>query len=140
MQRLLFESVFLLTVFRLPVLRRIRFFQPFAAGRQRNYTTLVFDCKAAVLPRVTIAADDVVIAFMKRRDGNSRSTAKRSRRKKVRRERIEQFPDTLRRSGNLVTEFDERMWNALVESLTVYSYARVVFTFKDGTKVEWKIR
>ena len=36
--------------------------------------------------------------------------------------------------------FVEGMWNALVESLTVYSYARVVFTFKDGTKVEWKIK
>ena len=56
--------------------------------------------------------------------------------KKVRRERIEQFLDTLRRSGNLVTEFDDGMWNALIERLTVYSYARVVFTFKDGTKVE----
>ena len=60
--------------------------------------------------------------------------------KKVRRERIEQFLDTLRRSRNLVTEFDEGMWNALVESLTVYSYARLVFTFKDGTKVEWRIK
>ncbi len=32
------------------------------------------------------------------------------------------------------------MWIALVESMTVYSYARVVFTFEDGTKIEWRIK
>ncbi len=60
--------------------------------------------------------------------------------RRLKRERIETFLTTLQNAKNLVDEFDEGLWNTMVESLTVYSYARVVFLFRDGTTIECGIR
>jgi len=35
-------------------------------------------------------------------------------------------------SGTLLTEFDEALWNATVESVTVSPGQESIFTFKDG--------
>ena len=32
-------------------------------------------------------------------------------------------------------EFDEKLWNATVERLTVYEDERLVFSLKDGTEI-----
>lgn len=32
-------------------------------------------------------------------------------------------------------EFDEKLWNATVECLTVYEDERLVFSLKDGTEI-----
>lgn len=48
------------------------------------------------------------------------------------------FIDSLKRS-NLLTEFDEELWNAAVDLVTVYSEQTLVFTFKDGTELQWTI-
>jgi hypothetical protein len=46
-----------------------------------------------------------------------------------------QFLETLMHTGNLITEFDENLWNAMVESVTVYSRGRLVLRFKDDTEI-----
>ena len=35
----------------------------------------------------------------------------------------------------LPIEFDEKLWNATVERLTVYEDERLVFSLKDGTEI-----
>ena len=59
--------------------------------------------------------------------------------RKVKQEKIEIFLKQLSRTNELLTEFGEGLWNTMLESMTVYSYDKVVFLFKDGSKVEWKI-
>ena len=39
----------------------------------------------------------------------------------AKRENIAAFLKTLEQSGTLLTEFDEALWNAMVESVTVYT-------------------
>ena len=60
--------------------------------------------------------------------------------RKVRREQIEAFLRELEKKKTLITEFDEGLWNTMVESMTVYSIDNIVFQFKDGTKVKWRIK
>ena len=57
----------------------------------------------------------------------------------IKREKIEIFLKQLSKANELLTEFDEGLWNTMLDSMTVYSYDKVVFLFKDGSKVEWKI-
>lgn len=59
--------------------------------------------------------------------------------RKVKQEKIEIFLKQLSRVNELLTEFDEGLWNTMPDSMTVYSYDKVVFLFKDGSEVEWKI-
>lgn len=58
----------------------------------------------------------------------------------VKRERIEIYLKELSRAENLVTEFDEGIWNTMVDTLTIYSKERIVFRFRDGSEIEWSIR
>ena len=53
---------------------------------------------------------------------------------KVRSERVEAFLCTLREQGELITEFDERLWHTLVDTATVFSEEDIRFTFKDGSE------
>ena len=53
----------------------------------------------------------------------------------VRKEKIRRFLDELRKAENLVTEFDENLWNAAVDTITVVSRSELVVTFRDGTKI-----
>lgn len=57
----------------------------------------------------------------------------------IKREKIEIFLKQLSKANELLTGFDEGLWNTMLDSMTVYSYDKVVFLFKDGSKVEWKI-
>ncbi len=43
--------------------------------------------------------------------------------------------EVIRGTDTLLTEFDEKMWNIMLESATVYSRERIVFLFADGTEV-----
>lgn len=60
--------------------------------------------------------------------------------RKVKRERIDAFLKELERKKELVTEFDEGLWNTMVETMTVHSHDNIVFQFRDGTKVKWQIK
>ena len=53
----------------------------------------------------------------------------------VRREKIGRFLADLQRQEGLLTEFDEGLWRATVESLTVSTENDVLITFKDGSEI-----
>jgi DNA invertase Pin-like site-specific DNA recombinase len=53
----------------------------------------------------------------------------------VRKEKIRRFLDELRRSGDIVREFDEDLWQTAVESVTVKPDKTLTFTFRDGTEI-----
>ena len=53
----------------------------------------------------------------------------------VRKEKIRRFLDELRKAENLVTEFDENLWTAAVDTVTVESDKELTVTFRDGTKI-----
>ena len=58
----------------------------------------------------------------------------------AKRERIEIYLKELSRAENLVTAFDDGLWNTMVDTLTIYSKERFVFRFRDGSEIEWSIR
>ena len=45
------------------------------------------------------------------------------------------FYNKLRKQPGLLTEFDELLWNALVDYVRVDSKDNIIVVFKDGTKV-----
>ena len=53
----------------------------------------------------------------------------------ARKGRIRRFLDELRHTENLVTEFDENLWNATVDKLIVHSEREMTVTFRDGTGI-----
>ena len=52
---------------------------------------------------------------------------------------IAAFLDELEKQERLITEFDTGLWNAVIESMTIYSKEHIVFKFKGGTEVKWSI-
>jgi site-specific DNA recombinase len=53
-------------------------------------------------------------------------------------EKIRRFLDELRQTNHLVTEFNENLWNASIELVTVHSDKTLSFRFKDGTQISVK--
>lgn len=53
----------------------------------------------------------------------------------VRKEKIQQFLSTFAKRDGLLDEFDEELWCATVESVTVRSEKDVAVLFRDGTKI-----
>ena len=49
------------------------------------------------------------------------------------------FLDELEKQEHLITEFDTGLWNAVIESMTIYSKEHIVFKFKGGTEIKWSI-
>jgi DNA repair exonuclease SbcCD ATPase subunit len=82
---------------------------------ERRWSEMGDECKAAE-KRVAEIKDEIV-------------------ERKARKEKIRRFLDELRRSGDIVTKFDESLWQATVESVTVNSDKSLLFVFKDGTKI-----
>ncbi len=54
----------------------------------------------------------------------------------AKRDLIGGFMLELSRRKELLTEFDDNLWVSIVDKVTVFHDGRVVFTFKDGTKIE----
>ena len=52
--------------------------------------------------------------------------------------RISEFLDTLEQR-DLLAEFDEELWRATVESVTVYSDHEIAFRFKNGAELNWEL-
>ena len=46
------------------------------------------------------------------------------------------FMSELAQRKELLAEFDEKLWIALVEHVTVFQDGRLVFVFRDGTEIE----
>ncbi|MEG0180033.1 MAG: hypothetical protein RR654_10820, partial [Oscillospiraceae bacterium] len=58
--------------------------------------------------------------------------------RKLKANRIETFFKTLETS-DIITEFDESLWNATVDIMTVYSRQNIVLKLKDGTLIKWSL-
>ena len=55
------------------------------------------------------------------------------------RENITRFLKLLKQNSALLTEFDEGLWFAIVDMVTIRSQHELDFKFKDGTDLPWKI-
>ena len=53
----------------------------------------------------------------------------------AKRENIRHFLDTLSQSDDLLTEFDENLWNTMGEQITIHAKDHIVVTFRDGSSV-----
>ena len=58
----------------------------------------------------------------------------------ARAEKIRQFLSELRRSSNLIDEFDESLWQTVVENVIVRKDKTLIFTFRDGTQIPVKMQ
>ena len=54
----------------------------------------------------------------------------------IRRRKIERFIESIKDLPELITEFDESLWAALVDSMTVYSKDRIVFRMTCSMEIE----
>lgn len=54
---------------------------------------------------------------------------------KAQRERISIFLKALKNENKLITEFDEELWYAFVDKVTVYADNQLKFQFKDGSDI-----
>lgn len=52
---------------------------------------------------------------------------------------IAAFLDELEKQEHLITDFDTGLWNAVIETMTIYSKEHIVFKFKGGTEIKWSI-
>lgn len=53
----------------------------------------------------------------------------------ARKSKISRYLEELRQVGDIVAGFDENLWQATVESITVNTDKTLVFTFRDGTEI-----
>ncbi len=54
----------------------------------------------------------------------------------IRRRKIERFIESVKDLPELITELDESLWAALVDSMTVYSKDRIVFRMTCSMEIE----
>ena len=52
---------------------------------------------------------------------------------------IAAFLNDLEKQEHLITDFDPGLWNALIETMTIYSKEHIVFKFKGSTEIKWSI-
>jgi len=57
----------------------------------------------------------------------------------IRRRKIERFIDSVKGLPEFITEFDESLWAALVDSMTVYAKDRIVFRLTCGMEIDTSI-
>ncbi|WP_031389795.1 hypothetical protein [Kineothrix alysoides] len=57
----------------------------------------------------------------------------------AKREKITRFLANMKCHDKLFTEFDEKLWLATVDSVTVHSESEMAVTFKDGSEVTVEI-
>jgi seryl-tRNA synthetase len=56
----------------------------------------------------------------------------------ARKENIRRYLDELKQSGDILTEFDETLWQATVDKVTVHADKSMTVTFRDGTEIPVK--
>ena len=71
-----------------------------------------------------------------REKAKSLSLQKQKEERLAKRDLIGGFMLELSRRKELLTEFDDNLWVSIVDNVTVFHDGRVVFTFKDGTKIK----
>jgi len=60
--------------------------------------------------------------------------------RQARRRQMKAFIKQLTKQEQIITEFDERLWSATLNAMMVKSEHEVVFQFKDGTELPWRLR
>ena len=58
------------------------------------------------------------------------------RERRVKREQLDVFLETLVRQDSILTEFDETLWYAVIDKVTVYTTDDVQFTFRYGSVIK----
>lgn len=53
--------------------------------------------------------------------------------RQAKREQLDSFLVTLVQQDSILTEFDETLWFAVIDKVTVYASDDIQFTFRDGT-------
>ncbi|WP_242975797.1 recombinase family protein [Desulfosporosinus sp. FKB] len=56
--------------------------------------------------------------------------------RRVKREQLDTFLDTVLQQDSILTEFDETLWYAVLDKVTIYASDNIQFTFRDGTVVK----
>lgn len=56
--------------------------------------------------------------------------------RQIKRAKIEAFLAELKFQGDIITEFDEKLWQRTAERIIVYRESEVVVEFKDGTQIK----
>lgn len=56
--------------------------------------------------------------------------------RRLKREQLDTFLTTLLRQDSVLTEFDEELWIAVIDKVTVFADDDVRFTFRDGTVIK----
>lgn len=54
---------------------------------------------------------------------------------RVKRDQLDAFLDILLKQDSILTEFDETLWYAVIEKVTVYNEGDVLLRFRDGTMI-----
>jgi hypothetical protein len=49
------------------------------------------------------------------------------------------FLKTLRKQDKFITAFDEKLWSATLNHVVVKSHEELVFHFRDGRELKWKV-
>lgn len=57
----------------------------------------------------------------------------------VKQKELERFINILKKQDDILTEFNEELWNSIVHQLVIHSATEFTFIFKDGTELPWKI-
>lgn len=52
----------------------------------------------------------------------------------MRKEQIRNYLNELQQSGDILTEFDEEIWQATVEQISLHPDKSMTFLFRDGTE------
>ncbi|WP_298200828.1 hypothetical protein [Desulfosporosinus sp.] len=60
----------------------------------------------------------------------------RQARRRVKREKFDTFLATVLGQDSIIEEFDESLWYAVIDKVTIYSSEDIQFTFRDGTVVK----
>lgn len=58
---------------------------------------------------------------------------------RVKRDNIEEFIKSIELNQGLIIDFDEELWNVVIEKVEVQSEYEITFVFKDGMQLEWNI-
>lgn len=66
----------------------------------------------------------------------SLSLQKQKEERLAKRDLIGGFMIELTKHKELLTEFDENLWVSIIDKATVFHDGKVIFEFKDGTKIE----
>lgn len=76
------------------------------------------------------------VARYERAKGNLKKVDEQRQARRVKREQIEIFLETMSQKDSVLSEFDESLWFALIDKVTVYAADDIQFTFRDGMVIK----